>query len=202
MLLIWALTLMTTVVIGNSGSGNSNNEETTEEHEVRVQREIEEANAIQDRRIKRKTERELCDGERVRFPPLRIIKCHDLERRNHGLRSKWFKVLNAVTNCTSNIPEKPSVKQMVTIMEAGKHMVMAPSLAYDVDQTSNSINTMYDYLRKNEVSRTTGTHKRKNIGSSSSHSQSLPRNANKKKKNRLVQFQQVLDKREQDEISV
>ena len=58
MLLIWALTLMTTVVIGNSGSGNSNNEETTEEHEVRVQREIEEANAIQDRRIKRKTEEE------------------------------------------------------------------------------------------------------------------------------------------------
>ena len=62
---------MTTVVIGNSGSGNSNNEETTEErevnnnneetaeeHEVRVQREIEEANAIQDRRIKRKTEEE------------------------------------------------------------------------------------------------------------------------------------------------
>ena len=85
MLLIWALTLMTTVVIGNSGSGNSNNEETTEEHEVRVQREIEEANAIQDRRIKRKTERELCDGERVRFPPLRIIKCHDLERRNQDL---------------------------------------------------------------------------------------------------------------------
>ena len=53
----------------NSGSGNSNNEETTEErevnnnneetaeeHEVRVQREIEEANAIQDRRIKKKTE--------------------------------------------------------------------------------------------------------------------------------------------------
>ena len=89
---------MTTVVIGNSGSGNSNNEETTEErevnnnneetaeeHEVRVQREIEEANAIQDRRIKRKTERELCDGERVRFPPLRIIKCHDLERRNQDL---------------------------------------------------------------------------------------------------------------------
>ena len=147
-------------------------------------------------------ERELCDGERVRFPPLRLIKCNDLERRNHGLRSKWFKVLNAVTNCTSNIPEKPSVKQMVTIMEAGKHMVMAPSLAYDVDQTSNSINTMYDYLRKNEVSRTTGTHKRKNIGSSSSRSQSLPRKVNKKKKNRLRQFQQFLDKREQGEISV
>ena len=52
MLLIWALTLMTTVVIGDSD--NSNNEETREEHEVRVQREIEEANAIQDRRIKRK----------------------------------------------------------------------------------------------------------------------------------------------------
>ena len=121
------------------------------------------------------------------------------------LRSKWFKVLNAVTNCTSNIPEKPSVKQMVTIMEAGKHMVMAPSLAYDVDQTSNSINTMYDYLRKNEVSRTTGTHKRKNVGSSSSsssRSQKIPRKVNKKKKNRLSQFQQFLDKREQGEISV
>ena len=128
MLLIWALTLMTTVVIGNSD--NSNNEETTEEHEVRVQREIDEANAIQARRIKSKTQEEYS--------------------RKRG------------TNCL----------------------------------------VLWRLLRKNEVSRTTGTHKRKNIGSSSSRSQSLPRKVNKKKKNRLGQFQQFLDKCEQREISV
>ena len=53
MLLIWAVTLVTSVVIGNSGNSN-NGEETTEQHEARVQRELAEASAIQDRRIKKR----------------------------------------------------------------------------------------------------------------------------------------------------
>jgi len=95
------------------------------------------------------TEEELCRGERVRYPPLRLIACHDLERHNHVCKSKWSKVLNAVTQFTPNIPEYPSVLQMVEIMENGKHAVMAPHLSYHVDQSSNSITTMYDYLHKN-----------------------------------------------------
>ena len=55
MILIWALTLVGSVVIGNSGNSN-NGEETTEQHEARVRRELAEASAIQDRRIKKKTE--------------------------------------------------------------------------------------------------------------------------------------------------
>ena len=54
LLLIWALTLTATVVIGN---GNTETE-TAEEHEARVQREHAEADAIQNRRIKAKTEAE------------------------------------------------------------------------------------------------------------------------------------------------
>ena len=34
-------------------------------------------------------------------------------------------------------------------MEAGKHVVMAPSLINDIDQSSNSINTTYNYLCTN-----------------------------------------------------
>ena len=54
LLLIWALTLTATVVIGN---GNAETE-TAEEHEARVQREHADADAIQNRRIKAKTEAE------------------------------------------------------------------------------------------------------------------------------------------------
>ena len=39
MILIWALTLVGSVVIGNSGNSN-NGEETTEQHEARVRREL------------------------------------------------------------------------------------------------------------------------------------------------------------------
>ena len=53
--MIWALTLVGSAVIGNSGNSN-NGEETTEQHEARVRRELAEASAIQDRRIKKKTE--------------------------------------------------------------------------------------------------------------------------------------------------
>ena len=45
MILIWALTLVGSVVIGNSGNSN-NGEETTEQHEARVRRELAEASAI------------------------------------------------------------------------------------------------------------------------------------------------------------
>ena len=55
MILIWALTLVGSAIIGNSGNSN-NGEETTEQHEARVRRELAEASAIQDRRIKKKTE--------------------------------------------------------------------------------------------------------------------------------------------------
>ena len=55
MILIWALTLVGSVVIGNSGNSN-NGEETTEQHEARVRHELAEASAIQDRCIKKKTE--------------------------------------------------------------------------------------------------------------------------------------------------
>ena len=46
MILIWALTLVGSAVIGNSGNSN-NGEETTEQHEARVRRELAEASAIQ-----------------------------------------------------------------------------------------------------------------------------------------------------------
>ena len=85
------------------------------------------------------SEEELINGERVRFPPLRLIPCHDLERHNQVCRSKWSKVLNAVTQFTPNIPEYPSALQLVEIMENGKHAVMAQYLLYHVDQSSNSI---------------------------------------------------------------
>ena len=56
---------------------------------------------------------------------------------------------HAVTQFTPNIPEYPSALQLVEIMENGKHAVMAQYLLYHVDQSSNSITTMYDYLPKN-----------------------------------------------------
>ena len=56
-----SLTLTATVVIGNSNT----EEETAEEHEARVQREHAQAAAIQDRRIKAKTE---CEYKRTYHP--------------------------------------------------------------------------------------------------------------------------------------
>ena len=146
MILIWALILVGSAVIGNSGNSN-NGEETTEQHEARVRRELAEASAIQDRRI--------------------------------------------------NIPEYPSMSQLVEIMEAGKHIVMAPYLKNDIDQLSNTINTMYDYVIKNGISSTTGKLKRKKSSGSSSNvrRKSLPRAA----KNKLTQIQVVLDEREHQE---
>ena len=38
------------------------------------------------------SEEELINGDWVRFPPLRLIPCHDLERHNHVCRSKWSKL--------------------------------------------------------------------------------------------------------------
>merc|ERR1711991_115778 len=89
---------------------------------------------------------ELRNGERVRYPPLRLITCHDLERHNHFRKSKWSKVIRSVTSFTSNIPEKPSAKELVNVMNKGKHAVMSSSLLYDTDQSSNTIDTMYKYL--------------------------------------------------------
>ena len=92
------------------------------------------------------SEEELRTGERVRYPPLREVTCHDLERHNHSHKSKWSKVIKTVISFTPNIPEKPSARKLIEIMEARKHVVMAPSLINDIDQSSNSINTMYNYL--------------------------------------------------------
>ncbi len=92
------------------------------------------------------SEEELRTGKRVRYPPLREATCHDLERHNHSHKSKWSKVIKTVISFTPNIPEKPSARKLIEIMEAGKHVVMAPSLINDIDQSSNSINTMYNYL--------------------------------------------------------
>ena len=89
----------------------------------------------------------------MRYPPLRTVTCHDLERHNHKRKSKWSKVLGAVTSFTPSIPERPSPRFLAQIMEAGKHVVMATSLTYDIDQTSNTINTMYNYLQKNNQNR-------------------------------------------------
>ena len=72
------------------------------------------------------TPEEIRKGERVRYPPLRTVTCHDLERHNHKCKSKWSKVLGAVTSFTPNIPERPS-PALAQIMEAGKHVVMATS---------------------------------------------------------------------------
>ena len=146
-------------------------------------------------------EDELLNGERVRFPPLRLVTCHDLERHNHGRRSKWFKVLSSVTKFIPNIPEYPSMSQLVEIMEAGKHVVMAPSLKNDIDQLSNTINTMYDYVIKNGISSTTGKLKRKKSSGSSSNirRKSLPRAAKNTTARKLTQIQVFLDEREHQE---
>ncbi len=121
-------------------------------------------------------------------------------------KTKWSKVLGAVTSFTPNIPERPSGSQLVEIMEAGKHAVMATSLKYDVDQSSNSIITMYNYFQRNMVSNNVISNstnasiakkRKKSSGSSSSNvcRRSLPRRA----KNRLEQFQAVLDERARQE---
>ena len=57
--------------------------------------------------------------------------------------------------------------------------MMAPSLKNDIDQLSNTINTMYDYVIKNGISSTTGKLKRKKSSGSSSNvrRKSLPRAA-------------------------
>jgi hypothetical protein len=93
------------------------------------------------------TVNELRNGERVRYPPLRLITCHDLERHNHSRKSKWSKVIRTVISFSSNIPKKPNGKELVDIMNKGKHAVMSSSLLYDIDQSSNTIDTMYNYLR-------------------------------------------------------
>ena len=121
-------------------------------------------------------------------------------------KTKWSKVLGAVTSFTPNIPERPSGSQLVEIMEAGKHAVMATSLKYDVDQSSNSIITMYNYFQRNMVSNNVISNstnasiakkRKKSSGSSSSNvrRRSLPRRA----KNMLEQFQAVLDERARQE---
>ena len=149
---------------------------------------------------------ELRNGERVRYPPLRTITCHDLERCNHMRKTKWSKVLGAVTSFTPNIPERPSGTQLVEIMEAGKHAVMATSLKYDVDQSSNSIITMYNYFKRNmasnnvisnSINASIAKKRKKSSGSSSSNvrRKSLPRRAKKK----LGQIQAFLDKRAHQE---
>jgi hypothetical protein len=161
---------------------------------------------------------ELRSGERVRYPPLRTITCHDLERCNHMHKAKWSKVLGAVTSFTPNIPEYPSATQLAEIMKAGKHAVMATSLKYDVDQSSNSIMTMYNYFKRNTVSTNvtsnsmnativkkrsrnssgSGKIKRKKSSVSSSSNlrrKSLPRAA----KNKLAQIQVFLDERAHQE---
>ena len=138
---------------------------------------------------------ELRNGERVRYPPLRTITCHDLERCNHMNKAKWSKVLGAVTSFTPNIPEYPSATQLVEIMEAGKHAVMATSLKYAVDQSSNSIMTMYNYFKRNTVS--TNIIKKRSRSSNGAgklkhrRRNSLPRKA----KNKLGQIQGFLDER-------
>ncbi len=68
---------------------------------------------------------------------------------------------HAVTQFTPNIPEYPSALQLVEIMENGKHAVMAPYLSYHVDQSSNSITTMYD-LHKNGLRKHKQTMYRRN----------------------------------------
>jgi len=150
---------------------------------------------------------ELRNGERVRYPPLRTITCHDLERFNHMRKTKWSKVLGAVTSFTPNIPERPSGSQLVEIMEAGKHAVMATSLKYDVDQSSNSIITMYNYFQRNMVSNNVISNstnasiakKRKKSSSGSSSSNVRRRSLPRRAKNRLEQFQAVLDERARQE---
>ena len=74
------------------------------------------------------------------MPWFRTINNHD-----HSRKSKWSKAIKTVISFTPNIPEKPSAWKLVEIMEAGKHAVMSSSLAYDVDQSFNFIDTMYNY---------------------------------------------------------
>ena len=85
--------------------------------------------------------------------PLRLIACHDLERHNHLCRSKWSKVLNAVTQFTPNIPEYPSALQLVEIMENGKHAVMAQYLLYHVEVEEGRAPRMSQTRRKLQLSR-------------------------------------------------
>jgi hypothetical protein len=71
-------------------------------------------------------------------------QCQTRRYGNYG--REWSKVIKTVISFTPNIPEKPSARKLIEIMEAGKHVVMAPSLINDIDQSSNSINTTYNYL--------------------------------------------------------
>ena len=117
--------------------------------------------------------------------------------------------MGAVTSFTPNIPEYPSATQLAEIMKAGKHAVMATSLKYDVDQSSNSIMTMYNYFKRNTVSTNVTSNsmnativKKRSRNSSSSVSsssnlrrKSLPRAA----KNKLTQIQVFLDERAHQE---
>lgn len=81
------------------------------------------------------TPEEISSDVRIRYPPLRNITCHDLERSDHVPRSKWNKVLKKVLSFTEGIAEKPTPTQLVAIMEAGKHAVME-RVQRNVDQSN------------------------------------------------------------------
>ena len=88
------------------------------------------------------------------------------------MRSKWSRVLRKVISFSTDIPDVPSGIELTEIMEAGKHAVMATKLGRNVDQSSNTISTMYNYLRQFEkggatLSKSSHSKRRKSLSSCS-----------------------------------